>query len=140
MNFLTVDGVPSDGDTIEFGTDTYEFDTDSSVTSGNIAIDISSATNEDDVVLVIQTAFNTNTSYSATAVKTDGTATETVLTFGTGAPSTGDTVTFGTEVYEFTTDGTTPLSAPTNIRIDMTGDGGAFTAVTTAETGAQAFK
>lgn len=64
-----------------------------------------------------------------------GTATVTILTFGTAAPTTGDTVTFGTEVYEFTTDDTTPLTAPTNIRIDM-----ALYTVTTHTTAAQAFK
>jgi len=69
-----------------------------------------------------------------------GTPTVSICTFGTAAPTTGDTVTFGTEVYEFTTDGTTPLTDPDNIRIDMTGDGGAFTAVTTHTTAAQAFK
>jgi hypothetical protein len=64
-----------------------------------------------------------------------GTATVSILTFGTAAPTTGDTVTFGTEVYEFTTDDTTPLTAPTNIRIDMS----AYS-VTTHTTAAQAFK
>jgi hypothetical protein len=45
--------------------------------------------------------------------------TETVLTFTDSAPTTGDTITFGTEVYEFTTDSTTELTDPANIRIDM---------------------
>ncbi|HQM83917.1 MAG TPA: hypothetical protein PLD55_04455 [bacterium] len=45
--------------------------------------------------------------------------TETKITFATAAPSTGDTVKFGDEVYEFTTDSETELSDPTNIRIDM---------------------
>ena len=69
-----------------------------------------------------------------------GTPTETLLTFATAVPTTGDTVTFGTEVYEFTTNGTTALTTPTNIRIDMTGDDGAFTAITTFETASQGFK
>jgi len=140
VTVLTVSGIPADGDTIEFGDDTYEFDTDGSVTAGNIAIDISASTNEDDVAVAIETAFNANSAYDVTAVDTPGTASETVLTFAVGGASTGDTVTVGTEVYEFTTDGTTPLTAPTNIRIDMTGAGGSFTAVTDAETSAQAFK
>jgi len=69
-----------------------------------------------------------------------GTPTATAYVFAVGGASTGDTVTFGTEVYEFTTDGTTALTVPTNIRIDMTGAGGSFTAVTDETTTAQAFK
>lgn len=140
VTVLTISGTPSDGDTIEFGDDTYEFDTDGSVTSGNIAIDISASTNEDDVAVAVETAFNASGSYDVTAVDTPGTASETVITFAVGGASTGDTVTVGTEVYEFTTDGATPLSAPTNIRIDMTGAGGSFDAVVDASTTGQAFK
>ncbi|HPB34155.1 MAG TPA: hypothetical protein PLW61_05280 [Caldisericia bacterium] len=140
VTVLTISGTPVDGDTIEFGDDTYEFDTDGSVTAGNIAIDISTATNENAVAVAVETAFNTNGAYNVTAVDTPGTASETVLTFAVGGASTGDTVTVGTEVYEFTTDGATPLTAPTNIRIDMTGAGGSFGAVVDASTTGQAFK
>jgi len=52
---------------------------------------------------------------------------------GAAVPSTGDTITFGTEVYEFTTDGTTPLTLPTNIRISLEG-------ITNKTLTAQAFK
>jgi hypothetical protein len=137
---LTLSGLPVDGDTIEFGDDTYEFDDDGSVTAGNIPILLATLTNEDDVAVAVENVFNLNTSYNVTAVDTPGTASETVVTFAVGGASTGDTVLVGTETYEFTTDGTTVLTAPTNIRIDMTGAGGSFTAVTDETTTAQAFK
>lgn len=38
---VTFSGAVSDGDTVTIGADVYEFDTDSSVTSGNIAVDVS---------------------------------------------------------------------------------------------------
>ena len=61
--------------------------------------------------------------------------TETKITFATDVPTTGDTIVFGDETYEFTTDSTTELTEPANIRIDM--DTLSITDVTTA---AQGFK
>lgn len=61
--------------------------------------------------------------------------TVTKITFATAAPSTGDTIVFGDETYEFTTDSTTELTDPANIRIDM--DALSITDETTA---AQGFK
>lgn len=69
-----------------------------------------------------------------------GTPTLTKLTFAVGGVTTGDIVKFGDEIYEFTTDETTELTLPTNIRIDMTGGGGKFDVVVDAETSAKAFK
>ena len=62
-------------------------------------------------------------------------ATETKLTFATAVPTTGDTITFGDEVYEFTTDSTTELTDPANIRIDMD-----ELSITDETTAAQGFK
>jgi hypothetical protein len=135
VTVLTVSGTPVDGDTIEFGDDTYEFDDDGSVTAGNIPILLATLTNEDDVAVAVENVFNLNSSYNVTAVDTPGTPGVTTLTFAVGAVSTGDTVQVGTEVYEFTTDGATPLTVPTNIRINMD-----TLAVTDAPTSAQAFK
>lgn len=45
--------------------------------------------------------------------------TVTKITFATAVPSTGDTIVFGGETYEFTTDSTTDLTDPANMRIDM---------------------
>lgn len=61
--------------------------------------------------------------------------TVTKITFATAVPSTGDTIVFGGETYEFTTDSTTDLTDPANMRIDM--DALSITDETTA---AQGFK
>mgnify|MGYP000908494825 CR=1 FL=1 len=61
--------------------------------------------------------------------------TVTKITFATAAPSTGDTIVFGDETYEFTTDSETELTAPTNIRIDMYA-----LSITDETTAAQGFK
>lgn len=61
--------------------------------------------------------------------------TVTKITFATAVPTTGDTVVFGDETYEFTTDSETELTAPTNIRIDMDA-----LSITDEITAAQGFK
>lgn len=141
---ITVKGLPADGDTFKLGSDTYEFNSvESAVVAGNIWVDISACVNQDDVVAEIEAIINSDSQYEVTAVDTVGTPTETAVVFAVGAPSTGDTVTFGTEVYEFTTDGATPLTLPTNIRIsiadytitDHITAGQAFKTVFNAETG-----
>lgn len=73
---LTIDGVVIDGETVTIGSNTYEFDTDGSVTGTNKTVDISAA-----------------------AVAATGT-----LTYG-GVAIDGETVTIGTEVYEIDWDG-----------------------------------
>lgn len=133
---LTIKGIPAVGDTFKLGNDTYEFETvEANVTAGNIWVDISTCTNQDDVASQVEADINASSQYDVTAVDTAGTPTETELVFAVGAPSTGDTVTFGTEVYEFTTDGATPLTLPTNIRISI-----ADYTITDHITAGQAFK
>ena len=61
--------------------------------------------------------------------------TVTKITFATAAPSTGDTIVFGDETYEFTTDSETGLTDPANIRIDMNA-----LSITDETTAAQGFK
>lgn len=76
---LTLSDVALDAETVTIGDDTYEFaaDADQSITSGNIAVDI--------------------TSYA--------TASEGTLTVDT-QPTAGDTMTIGTKEYTFVTAGT----------------------------------
>lgn len=74
---LTFSGVVSDADTIEIGDNTYEFDNDSSITSGNVSVDMTG--------LLAQ-------------------ATET-FTF-TGVAVDTEVVTIGDDVYEFDTNST----------------------------------
>jgi len=59
--------------------------------------------------------------------------TVTKITFATAVPTTGDTIVFGDETYEFTTDSETKLTDPANIRIDM--DALSITDETTASQG-----
>lgn len=57
---LTFSGVVSDGETVtivsESGTDVYEFDDDSSVTEGNIAVDVSGGATASDAVTALVAA------------------------------------------------------------------------------------
>ncbi|MDX9803621.1 MAG: hypothetical protein RBS96_06305 [Dehalococcoidales bacterium] len=61
--------------------------------------------------------------------------TVTKITFATAVPTTGDTIVFGDETYEFTTDSETGLTDPANIRIDMDA-----LSITDEITAAQGFK
>ena len=71
---LTFSGVVSDAETVTIGSNVYEFDNDSSITSGNISVAMGS--------------------YLPQATGT--------LTF-TGDVSDGETVTIGSDVFEFDT-------------------------------------
>lgn len=72
---LTFSGVVADGETVSIGTDIYEFDTDASVTSGNIAVDVSGGVTASDAVTAL---------VSAITASGDGTY--------SGADGAGDTV------------------------------------------------
>lgn len=74
---LTFTGVTKDGETVTIGNRIYEFDTDGSVASGNVAVDTSGA----------------------------ATAAQGTLTVDT-QPTVGDTMTIGTDTYVFVLDGT----------------------------------
>ena len=79
---LTFSGAVSDGETVTIGTDVYEFDDDSSVTAGNIAVDVSGGATASDAVTAL---------VSAITASGDGTY--------TGADGTGDTVDITNVVY-----------------------------------------
>jgi hypothetical protein len=98
---LTFSGVVVDGETVTINGVTYEFDANSNVTSGNVAVDISEGT------------------------KAQATAT---LTFD-GDVSDEETVTIGTEVYEFDTSGEAAITEG-HIRVDVSGGATASDAVT----------
>lgn len=53
---LTFAGVVADGETVTIGADVYEFDADSSVTEGNIAVDISGGATAPDAVTALVAA------------------------------------------------------------------------------------
>jgi hypothetical protein len=98
---LTFSGVVKVAETVTINGKIYEFDANSSVTSGHVAVDISEGT------------------------KTQATAT---LTFS-GVVSDAETVTIGTEVYEFDTAAEATITEG-NIRVDVSGGATATEAVT----------
>ncbi len=98
---LTFSGVVKDGETVSINGVVYEFDANSNVTSGNVAVDISEGT------------------------KAQATAT---LTFD-GDVSDEETVTIGTEVYEFDTSGEAAITEG-HIRVNVSGGVTASDAVT----------
>lgn len=67
---LTFTGVVSDGETVTIGSEVYEFDTDASVTSGNILVDVSGGATASDAVTALAASI---TSDSAIVDGADGT-------------------------------------------------------------------
>ena len=115
VTVLTIKGALTDGDLITFGTEVYEFTSGTVTDPSYTKVDITGL-KADGIAALLETVFNNNTGYNVTSADTAGTATETVLTVG-GVPVDGDYVTFGTEVYEFTTGA---VSDPSYIKIDTT--------------------
>lgn len=87
---LTISGVVVEAETVTIGSRVYEFDTDSSVTSGNVTVDI-----------------------SANATASQGT-----LTINT-KPQAGDTMTIGTRTYAFVASGTADTDGEISIGADV---------------------
>ena len=87
---LTVSGVVIEGETITIGDDTYEFESGGSITEGNIDVDISASTTASQGTLTIDTQI-TNT----------------------------NTMTIGTTVYTFVTDGTESSEGDVSIGTDL---------------------
>ena len=67
---LTFTDVVSDGETVTIGNDVYEFDTDTSITEGNILVDVSTGATAADAVTALVAAITTNGTEPITA--TDG--------------------------------------------------------------------
>lgn len=75
---LTFTGAVVDGETVSVGITTYEFDTDTNVTEGNILVDVSGGASAPDAVTALVAAIIANTESLVTAV--DGENDTVVLT------------------------------------------------------------
>lgn len=84
---LTFSGVVADGETVTIGDDTYEFDTDSSVTSGNISVDVSGGATATDAVTALVSASASGTEAVTLADGDGDTVTVTADVKGTDAES-----------------------------------------------------
>jgi len=69
---LTFTGVTSDGETVTIGDDVYEFDTDSSVTEGNILVDISGGASAAQSVTALAAAITASDTQGVGGVNGDG--------------------------------------------------------------------
>lgn len=78
---LTCSDAVSDGETVTIGDDVYEFDTDSSVTAGNIAVDVSGGATASDAVTALVAAITA--SGDGTYSAADGAGDTVVITYGT---------------------------------------------------------
>lgn len=94
---LTFSGVVSDGETVTIGTDIYEFDTDSSVTSGNILVDVSGGATANDASAALHAAITASGDGTYTSVDGTGSVTITNVVYGTvgNAVATTETCTNG---------------------------------------------
>jgi phage tail sheath gpL-like len=75
---LTFTGVVADTQLVTIGSDIYEFDTNSTITSGHIAVDVSGGVTAPEAVTALVAAITANTSSVVTAV--DGTGDTVVAT------------------------------------------------------------
>lgn len=91
---LTFTGVVSDGETVTIGARVYEFDTDSSVTGGNIAVDVSGGATAAEAVTALVAAITADGTATVTAVDgADDTVVVTAKIAGTAANATATTKT-----------------------------------------------
>lgn len=75
---LTFTGVVADGQTVTIGTDVYEFDTNSAVTAGRIAVNVSGGATAPDAVTALVAAITASGTAAVTAA--DGAGDTVVLT------------------------------------------------------------
>jgi len=109
---LTFSGVVADGQTVTIGTDIYEFDTDASVTAGNILVDVSGGVTASDAVTALVASITSDDTVGVCAV--DGAGDTVALTADTkgvlgNAIATTETCTngaFGAVTLESGIDGT----------------------------------
>jgi hypothetical protein len=113
---VTIIGMPVNGDIITFGADVYEFTSGTVTDPSYIRVD-NFLSSSDLACSRLEAAFNSSGQYNVTAVDSAGTKTYTELTI-VDVPVDTDFITFGTEIYEFTTGAVT---IPTNIKVDTTG-------------------
>lgn len=112
---LTIGGSVSDGDTVTIGAHVYEFDTDDIVDSASILVDVSGGATAPAAVTAL-----------VAAMADTGHAAKGYLSFS-GTVSDTETVTIGTDVYEFDTGGGVTGG---RIAVDVSGGATAADAVT----------
>lgn len=112
---LTFTGAVSDGETVTIGDDVYEFDTDASVTSGNILVDVSGGATASDAVTALVAAITASDTQGVGAADGTGDTVDlTADTKGTAANSIATTETcangsFGAATLENGVDSTTAV-------------------------------
>jgi len=70
--FIGFLGVVADGETVTIGDEVYEFDTDSTITEGNIQVDVSGGVTAPLAVTALALAITTNATSAVTGVDSDG--------------------------------------------------------------------
>ncbi len=91
---LTFSDSVSDGETVTIGDDVYEFDTDSDVAEGHIAVDVSGGATASDAVTALVAAITDNATEGVSAVDGDGdTVVVTADTKGTAGNAIATTTT-----------------------------------------------
>lgn len=111
---LTFTGVVADGQTVTIGSEVYEFDVDSSVTDGNITVDVSGGVTASDAVTALVATITANSTI-VTAV--DGTGDTVVVTYnwvGTDGNSIATTETCTNGSWGDTTLKTGQFATPVN--------------------------
>ena len=113
---LTFTGVVSDGEIVTIGNDTYEFDTDASVTEGNILVDVSTGATAPDAITALIAAITASGTEPITATDGDGDTVDIVAdvkgALANGIATTTDCVngSFGAANLEGGIDGTVALA------------------------------
>lgn len=90
--FLTFSGVVSDGELVTIGADIFEFDTNSSVTAGHIAVDVSGGATAPDAVTALVSAITASATEPISAADVTGDVVRvTYDTVGTAGNAIGST-------------------------------------------------
>lgn len=90
---LTFTGVVADGQTVTIGSEVYEFDTDSDVTAGNIAVDVSGGVTAAAAVTALVTAITAESALVTAVDDTGDVVTVTATTAGVAGNSIATTET-----------------------------------------------
>jgi len=100
---LTYSSTTADGEVVVIGTETYEFDTDSSVTAGNIAVDISGGASAAQSATALIAAITASSALVAAATGGAGVATVTANYKGVYSNDWATTTTCGNGLWSATT-------------------------------------
>jgi len=139
---FTLTGGVIDGEVVSIGSDTFEFDIDDSISSGNIKVDISTGMTKTqatarlivsnlikdaELITIGDTIFEIDSDSSVvsgrTAIDISGNSTFASGTITlTAVPTDGQTIIIGKDKYEFDIEGITRSGIETdNIKVDITG-------------------